>query len=105
MFILCKSVIGFVNFTVSPINKTVLLEHSHDVVMFIVNIFYILVYFNKIQNRLITLKDTLINFNHILPASGIAHGYSTEKHCSKEMVFYIFTYVCGNLTCHGNWVK
>ena len=115
MFILCKSLIGFVNFKVSPINKTVLLEHSRDIVMFIVNIFYILVYFNTIQNPIVTLKATLINFNHILPVFGIAHGYSTEKHWSKEMVFYIFIYiyiyiyicvcVCGNLTYHGNQVK
>jgi len=73
--------------------------------MFIVNIVYILVYFNKIQNPLITLQATLINFNHILLAFGIARGYSTEKHYSKEIVFYIFLYVCGNLTYHGNQVK
>jgi len=40
--------------------------------VFVVNIFYVLVYFNKIRNPLITLKPTLTNFNHILPAFGIA---------------------------------
>jgi hypothetical protein len=94
MFILCKFVTCSANCKVSPINKTVLLQHSHDVVKLIVNISFILVYFNKIQNPIITLKATLINFNHILPAFGIARGYLTEKHCSKEMVFYIFIYMC-----------
>ena len=64
--------------------------------MFVVNIFYILAYFNEIQNPLITLKATLAHFNHILPAFGIAREYSTEIHCCKEMVLYIFIYVCGN---------